>query len=84
MQEREEPKIVKYTDSDFTRVTFEPDLKRFNMQKLDQDIVDLMKKRVYDIAGVLGGRVKVYLDGKRIEVASFAEYCELYFDVGAE
>ena len=36
---------------DFTKITFEPDLERFGMDSLDDDIVALKKKRVYDIAG---------------------------------
>ena len=35
---------------DFTRVTFEPDLARFKMDKLDDDIVALLSKRAYDVA----------------------------------
>ncbi|EGR31961.1 topoisomerase ii beta 180kda, putative [Ichthyophthirius multifiliis] len=78
MQEREEPKITKYTEADYTRISFEPDLKRFHMQKLDDDILDLMKKRVYDMAGIIGGSVRVFLNGKKIEINNFSEYCDFY------
>lgn len=47
----------------FTRITFKPDLSLFNMKKLSSDdIVQLMKRRVYDLAACLPG-VKVFLDG---------------------
>jgi DNA topoisomerase II len=81
MSVREEPKITDYKDKDkdFTCVTFRPDLKKFKMSHLDEDIVSLMMKRVYDMAGTTPGTVKVYLNGKKIEgVTNFNTYCDLY------
>jgi DNA topoisomerase-2 len=48
-----------------TKITFKPDLARFGMEKLDTDIVALMTKRVYDVAGC-NPTVKVYLNDERI------------------
>ena len=49
----EDPEITKNEDrKEYTCITFEPDLARFNMEYLDEDIVSLMTKRVYDLAGV--------------------------------
>jgi len=39
---------------DYVCVTFKPDLEKFKMNKLDDDAVGLLSKRVYDIAGVMG------------------------------
>ena len=48
----------------FTRITFKPDLSLFNMRKLGgDDILVLMKRRVYDLAACLPN-VKVFLDGE--------------------
>ena len=47
------------------------------MTCLDADIVALFKKRVHDMAGVTPG-VKVFLDGERIKIKNFEEYCALY------
>lgn len=41
------------------QITFKPDLARFGMEVLDDDIIDLMRRRVYDMAGVLGKQIKV-------------------------
>jgi hypothetical protein len=59
MTVKEEPRIdaCKPTDN-WTSITFEPDLARFGMERLEEDAVALMRKRVYDIAGVLGKTVK--------------------------
>jgi DNA topoisomerase-2 len=58
MSSQSAPEITKHTGASYTCITFEPDLKRFGMQRLDNDIVQLMKKRVYDLAGTLP-KVKV-------------------------
>ena len=39
----------------------------------------LLRKRVYDIAGVLNGKVDVYLNGEKILVKSFKDYVNFYF-----
>lgn len=48
------------------------------MKALDEDIVALMTKRVYDIAGVTDGKVGVMLNGKKLDVKNFVEYTNLY------
>lgn len=63
---------------DFTCIRFKPDLKRFNMKNLDDDIVGLFTKRAYDMAGCTEKKVKVHLNGKPIEIENFAEYVDLY------
>jgi hypothetical protein len=40
------PEISPFSGDDWTCVSFEPDLKRFGMDKLDKDTVALMRKRV--------------------------------------
>jgi DNA topoisomerase-2 len=59
-------KVAKIKDGnteDWTKITFTPDLKKFGMDSLDDDIVALMTRRVYDIAGIARG-VRVSLNGK--------------------
>jgi DNA topoisomerase-2 len=50
------------------------------MKALDEDIVALMTKRVYDIAGVTDGKVGVILNGKKLDVKNFVEYTNLYLN----
>ena len=86
MQTKGEPDIQKYTGSDFTCVTFYPDLKRFNMDYLDEDIVSLLSKRVHDIAGTntsSGRTLKVLLNNTRIECRNFEEYIGMYQGIEA-
>ena len=51
MQVKEKPEIVASKEKSFTCISFKPDLAKFGMTKLDDDIVSLLTKRVYDIAG---------------------------------
>ena len=48
------------------------------MQELDDDIVALFTKRVYDMAGVTDKSVRVYLNGTRLAVNDFQSYIKLY------
>lgn len=78
MSIREDPIIKDYKKEDFTKISFEPDLKRFGMNRLDEDIVSLMTKRVYDLAGVTPACVKIYLNEEHITVRNFNSYVDLY------
>lgn len=72
-----DPKIVSFKGPDYTCVTFYPDLPKFKMTELDKDIVALMTRRAYDIAGCAKG-VKVYLNEKRLPVKNFKDYIDFY------
>ena len=81
MGDRGEPKIVPNPEGkDYTCVTFKPDLRRFGMERLDDDIVALMTKRVYDMAGCTPAAVKVKLNGKLVEIKNFLNYVDLYLE----
>jgi DNA topoisomerase-2 len=66
-----------FAGKDYTKITFSPDLKKFKMDKLDKDIIDLLSRRAYDVAGASWG-IKVSLNGKRIPVKGFKDMCEQY------
>ncbi|XP_068560677.1 DNA topoisomerase 2-beta isoform X1 [Cebidichthys violaceus] len=77
MSKASEPKIKFFDGDDFTCVTFQPDLAKFQMEKLDKDIVALLTRRAYDVAGSCRG-VKVTLNGKKLPVTGFRSYVDLY------
>ncbi|PIK46781.1 putative DNA topoisomerase 2-alpha [Apostichopus japonicus] len=77
MTKKTEPALTDFMGSDYTEITFSPDLEKFKMSVLDKDTVALLTRRAYDIAGVSKG-VKVYLNGTKLPVVSFKSYCELY------
>ena len=85
MSSKQEPEITttakcKRGSGDFTRITFSPDLPRFNMDSLDGDTVALMTKRVYDMAGITDSSVAVYLNERRLPVRRFSEYVDLFVE----
>lgn len=67
MTKTKEPKVKDTDRSDYTSIVFHPDLEKFKMEKLDKDMVSLLTKRAYDIAGCVKG-VAVYLNGKKLPV----------------
>lgn len=85
MGNKSEPCIKKCKEGEnWTKVSFKPDLAKFNMATLEDDVVALMKKRVVDMAGCLGNTVKVELNGKRVPIKSFQDYVKLYLDSDSE
>ena len=78
MTKHSEPVISKYEGEDYTKVYFEPDFKKFRMTEIDDDIMSLMMKRVYDVAGTTPSRINVFLNGKKINVKTFNDYIDLY------
>ena len=78
MGSRTKPKVTDYKLKSYTQITFYPDLKKFGLSELSDDIVALFKKRAFDIAG-LGEKLKVYYNDKKIESNNFKKYISLYY-----
>ncbi|GAM25461.1 hypothetical protein SAMD00019534_086360 [Acytostelium subglobosum LB1] len=78
MSVREDPTISKAKlDHEYTRIKFTPDLKKFHLTSLkDDDILRLMERRVYDIAGC-NPDLKISLNGRPIQL-NFQSYVKLY------
>lgn len=75
----EPPIIEKYTKVPYTKITYTPDYKRFDISN-PAAIGDwqLLKKRVYDASACTGTNVSVYLNGEKIKVKGFEDYINLY------
>ncbi|GAV48353.1 hypothetical protein ZYGR_0I06500 [Zygosaccharomyces rouxii] len=72
------PKITSYKKGpSYTKISFKPDLKRFNMETLDNDTLGVMRRRVYDVNGSVRD-INVYLNGKSLKIKTFKNYVELY------
>jgi DNA topoisomerase-2 len=72
------PKITSTKRGDYTRITFKPDFEKFGMTEFTDDMLALLKKRVYDVAGTTPKDVRVYYNSERLPVQNFKQYCELY------
>eukprot|EP00977_Amphora_coffeiformis_P007253 scaffold1573_cov173-Amphora_coffeaeformis.AAC.10 len=87
MSTRDAPEVKKLTKAqekkgDYVKISFSPDLQRFKIDCLDEDIVGLMKRRAYDIAASLssskGKRLNVSLNGNKLPIKSFEDYIKCF------
>ncbi len=76
------PKITKCTTSKpYTKVTFKPDYTRFGIQGINTDMMNLLKKRVYDISSITDHsikKIKVSFNNSIIPIKTFQQYIDLY------
>ncbi|CAG8655362.1 8618_t:CDS:2, partial [Scutellospora calospora] len=78
MSIKENPKLTSYSKKEeYTEITFKPDLEKFGLSELTDDIIGLLKKRVFDMAGCCKN-VKVILNDERIKIRNFKEYIQKY------
>ena len=77
-----EPVITKCKGAKpYTKVTFTPDYERLKTGGLTQDMLSLLKKRVYDIAAVSDHgtkKIKVSYNDTVVPVKNFQQYIDLY------
>ena len=78
MSEKSKPKITSFSGKPYTKLTWSPDYKKFNMDGLDDDHYQLLKKRVYDIAACTDSDVNLYLNKSRITNKTFEKYVDLF------
>lgn len=72
------PKITKLkSKKEYTKVTFKPDLSKFHMEMLDDDILLVLRRRVYDLCGTVKD-CNIYLNDKRLSIKNFKSYVEMY------
>jgi len=72
------PSIRKCTTKPYTKITFKPDYKRFGIDNLSTDMINVLKKRAYDICAVTSKNVKVKLNNNIIPIKCFTSYVDLF------
>ena len=77
MSVENKPKITTSKVSSYTKITFKPDLEKFGLVELTDDIISLFIKRAYDLAGVCPGST-VYINGEKVKFKSFKEYIDIF------
>ena len=77
MKDKSTPEITTSKNNSYTMIKFKPDFKKFNINELSDDIINLMKKRVYDIAGI-NNNIKVYYNNELIKISNFKQYINYY------
>jgi DNA topoisomerase-2 len=72
------PSITKCKTKPYTKITFKPDYTRLGITGLSEDIVALLKKRVYDISAVTDKSLKVKYNDQLVPVKNFQQYIDMY------
>jgi len=73
------PKISKASKAKpYTKIVFKPDYARLGINGLTDDIVSLLKKRVYDISAITDKVIKVKYNSALISTKNFEQYINLY------
>ena len=72
------PSITKCKSKPYTKITFKPDYARFGISGLSQDMISLLKKRVYDIGAITDKNIKVKYNNQIIPVKNFEQYINMY------
>jgi len=75
------PTIVKSKVKPYTKVSFLPDYARLGIKGLHQEMIALLKKRVYDIGAVTDHsvkKIKIEYNGATIPVKNFQQYMDMY------
>ena len=86
MADKNSPIITAFKGSNYTKVTFYPDWKRFGLTGFDVDTISLFGKRVVDAAMCMNSyskkRTSVFLNNEKIGVASMKDYIALHQGLG--
>ena len=72
------PSITKCKNKPYTKITFKPDYARLGITGLSEDIIALLKKRVYDISAVTDKSLKVKYNDQLVPVKNFQQDIEMY------
>ena len=77
-----EPIITKTkSQKPYTKVSFRPDYERLGITGLSQDMINLFKKRICDIAAITDHKhhmIKMHYNNELIQVKNFQQYIDLY------
>lgn len=80
MKEKTEPKITKCSGKSYTKITFTPDYKRFEMDGLEDDTILLINKRVIDCIACTSSTVKIYLNDDLLKGKGMVDYVKYFFE----
>ena len=80
MSIKEKEVVTKCKNKPYTEISWKIDFKRFGIEKYSDDMVSLMHRRVYDIAGTTDKSLNMWYNDKKLTIKSFDKYINLYLD----
>jgi len=72
--------IEDYKESDYTKITFIPDYKKFKIKNLSDDMINLFKKRCYDVLATSRKKLKIYFQNEELLCSCFEDYIKMFFN----
>ena len=78
------PSITKCKNKPYTKITFKPDYQRLGIPGPSDDIIALLKKRVYDISAITDKNLKVKYNDNLVPIKNFQQYIDMYIGDKAE
>ena len=72
------PSITKCKNKPYTKITFKPDYQRLGISGPSEDVISLLRKRVYDIAAITDKQLKVKYNDKLVPIKNFQQYIDMY------
>ena len=80
MLEKTKPTVKASSKQPYTKITLNPDYKRFGIDNLTNDMYMLFHKRTIDICACTLPTVSVFFNDEKINVKDFEKYSELFID----
>jgi DNA topoisomerase-2 len=72
------PSITKCKNKPYTKITFRPDYLRLGIPGPSEDVVALLRKRVYDISAITDKALKVKYNDVLVPIKNFEQYVNMY------
>jgi len=72
------PSITKCKNKPYTKITFKPDYARLGITGPSEDVIALLKKRVYDISAITEKSLKVKYNDNLVPIKNFEQYISMY------
>lgn len=81
MYDKTKPEITiePNTTKPYTQISFIPDYKRFGLEGLSEDLINLLHKKAIDISICTKPNVKVYFNDEEIKTKTLEDYIKLYY-----
>jgi len=75
------PKSIEDGKNGFTCITFKPDLDRFGLSEITDDVFNLLKRIAYDTAMTASlNKVQTYFNNELIPITGIKDYVSMFFD----
>lgn len=72
------PKITSSKKSDYTKITFYPDFKRFKIKNITEGLQKVLEKRAYDMAACTDKKVNIWYNEEKLKTRDFESYISLF------